>query len=201
VWREGPTARTGSTTKTARQRLQLHDISETIRDHMSAELVDNLALARVVGRMFDHRRAHIDVAGWMLDERGSASSGCATPATGSGRRRVREKWTRSPREWDEYFERAHQSGSDTGNDEEENYVEDHCQVRGKDMVLVLSNHQGQWLIGETPIKKNLTELCPNGGTLEVVVQGPNLEFYDGRHSRYSKRHLARDLAAGQRLVA
>jgi hypothetical protein len=38
--------------------LQLHDISETIRDHMSAELVDNLALARVVGRMFDHPSMH-----------------------------------------------------------------------------------------------------------------------------------------------
>jgi hypothetical protein len=38
--------------------------------------------------------------------------------------------------------------------------------------------------GKLLSKKNLTELCPNGGTLEVVVQGPNLEFYDGRHSRY-----------------
>ena len=86
----------------------------------------------------------------------------------------------------EQFERVNQTGKQTGNDEEENYVESHCQIRGSSMFLVLSNEHGQWTSGKIRSKRNLVEMAPNGGTLEIVVQGPNPEFHDGRKCRFAR---------------
>ena len=89
------------------------------------------------------------------------------------------------RGWDGW-ERVRQSGHDTGNDEEQSYVESQCQVRGSSMFLVLSREQDRWISGKIRSRRNLTEMCPDGGELEVVVQGPNLQFHDGRRCRYSR---------------
>lgn len=86
----------------------------------------------------------------------------------------------------EGFERVAQSGRATGNDEDEDFAPGQCQVRDRAMFLVLSTEQGQWLSGKIRSKRNLTEMAPNGGVLEMVVQGVNIQFHDGRNIRFAR---------------
>ena len=98
--------------------------------------------------------------------------------------------------WGE-FERVNQTGKQTGNDEEENYIDTQCQVRGTSMFLVLSNEHGQWLSGKIRSRRNLVEYAPQGGTLEVVRR-PGAQPTVPRRTEESVRahHVARCLAPG-----
>jgi hypothetical protein len=91
--------------------------------------------------------------------------------------------------WDS-FERVRQTGRETGNDELEDFVPEQVQIRdgggGQLCALVLTRTEHRWLSGKIRSRQNLTELRPNGGQLEVVVQGPNLQFFDGRKCRYAR---------------
>ena len=87
--------------------------------------------------------------------------------------------------WGE-FEPQVLTGQQTGNDEDEDYRASQCQVRGSSMFLVLSNEQGRWISGKLKSRHNLTQMCPDGGELECVIQGPNLQFHDGRRCRFAR---------------
>jgi hypothetical protein len=83
------------------------------------------------------------------------------------------------------FEPQTLSGKDSGNDEDECYRPEQCQVRGTSMFLVLS-HEDRWWSGRLKSRQNLTQMCPDGGELECVIQGPNLQFHDCRRSRFAR---------------
>jgi hypothetical protein len=77
------------------------------------------------------------------------------------------------------FEFVTQKGRDTGNDELEDFVPEQVQIRGSSAVLVLQKRGDRWVSGKIRSRQNLTELLPNGGSLEVVVQGVNSSFHRG----------------------
>jgi len=83
------------------------------------------------------------------------------------------------------WEKVTQRGKDTGNDEDQDYRPENCQERGKSMFLVLCKEPEHWYSGKIRSKKTLVEMAPDGGELEVVVQGPNLQFHDGRRCRFA----------------
>lgn len=79
--------------------------------------------------------------------------------------------------WDAHFTRCRQTGRETGNDELEDYVPENVQIRGTDCFLVLERRSHGtshgYASGKIRSRRNLAELCPNGGVLEVTAQGPN----------------------------
>lgn len=75
--------------------------------------------------------------------------------------------------WDAHFTKVRQRGRDTGNDELEDFVPENVQIRGSDCFLVLEKRASGYASGKIRSIRNLTEMCPNGGVLEVVAQGPN----------------------------
>jgi len=86
----------------------------------------------------------------------------------------------------ESLERVRQTGRETGNEELEDFVPEQVQIRGSACAFVLARAEHRWLSGKIRTRQNLTELRPQGGALEVVIQGPNLQFFDGRICRCAR---------------
>jgi hypothetical protein len=75
--------------------------------------------------------------------------------------------------WERHFEFVTQSGRDTGNDELQDFVPE--QVRhtaGSGLSLVLERRNGRYVSGKIRSRRSLHEMAPNGGVLEIKLQGP-----------------------------
>ena len=89
--------------------------------------------------------------------------------------------TTVPGGWDAAFERVEQTGAQTGNSELEHFLPENVEYRADGYAyLVLSkNRENQWTSGKIRSRRNLTQLAPNGGRLEVLLQGVNVQNAGG----------------------
>jgi hypothetical protein len=83
--------------------------------------------------------------------------------------------------WEAAFERVTQTGEQTGNHELESYVPEKVEYRqdGHAYLVLSRGHNGRWTSGKIRSRRNLTQLAPNGGRLQVLIQGPNIQNASG----------------------